>query len=618
MATYPPHLSSNWDGTLKTYIDQYTPTNGGRAVGKGELFINAADYNPVGNGTTDDTAALQEAFNAAAGGRLILPYGKTFKVNSTITIPAGTYLSGAAATLKTDQNIKIFTLGGDGITIEDLTLQGSLPTGNQGDAAFANQMGIYYNGTASTPIRTLRVRNCIFLNFHAVGVQIIHGRGIRVDHCRFDQYASCGVWYQSVIGGRASHNSFNGTGQLYLGTNFCYAVTATVSIVNGIIDDTVNPRSRKILISNNEVTNQAWECLDTHLGDQITFANNICESPGAGITAVGNDNAPSLSPTNIVATGNIITCDPNVASTGGIALVGSKDYTNASRERLTGAITGNVLNGCYTDGQTASGAINVSNSRGVTVSGNSLTACKSVAIFLRNAASSVVQGNTITDVWRTDTGAAGFYIIRDNDDFTVSMTSNVMSRGTLAKPNVNAVAIGGTSHAGITLQLTSNQLTGTVNSTMTRVISSPPLRSVLAADQTVNNSVALAATAISLSVDANTVYELNGFLAYNTSQAADAQVGWTVPSGASMQWTLDSLFTNVTSGAGTVYRSLLTAAQPAIAGGPGSANAVARPIGTVTTGSTAGLVTLTFAQNTADPTDSKLFAGSWIRLTKVA
>ncbi len=62
-------ISHNSDGTLKN------------------LFINAKDYGVVGDGTTDDTTALQNAVNAAvaSGGTLFLPNGKYLCSKITIS-----------------------------------------------------------------------------------------------------------------------------------------------------------------------------------------------------------------------------------------------------------------------------------------------------------------------------------------------------------------------------------------------------------------------------------------------------------------------------------------------------------------------------------------------------
>lgn len=59
----------------------YGPGNGKRPVGKGELTINAKDYGAVGDGTADDTAALNAAAKAA------LAAGP----NAVLYLPAGTY-----------------------------------------------------------------------------------------------------------------------------------------------------------------------------------------------------------------------------------------------------------------------------------------------------------------------------------------------------------------------------------------------------------------------------------------------------------------------------------------------------------------------------------------------
>lgn len=56
-------------------------------------FFDARDYGAKGNGTTDDTAALQAAITAAAGGTLFIPAG-TYKVTSSITVPSNSVIVG--------------------------------------------------------------------------------------------------------------------------------------------------------------------------------------------------------------------------------------------------------------------------------------------------------------------------------------------------------------------------------------------------------------------------------------------------------------------------------------------------------------------------------------------
>jgi hypothetical protein len=271
------------------------------------------------------------------------------------------------------------------------------------------------------------------------------------------------------------------------------------------------------------------------------------------------------------------------------------------------------------DDQTSSGALNVSHSTGVSPwSGNTLEACRSVGFYIRDAKDTTLIGNTIIDLWRTSAASQAFYVLKDDVGFTIDMIGNVMGTNGLSKPNINTTAVGGTSDATIVLRMTSNRLTGAVNSTMTKMILAPNLYVETAADQTVNNSATLTASGLALSVEANSKYRIEGFVAYNSSQTADMIIGWTYPTGATIRWTPDSLFISSTSAAGQVYRTFATESDTGILGGPGAANGEALVTGMVTTGSTAGTLTLMFAQNVAEVSNTVLLAKSSILLTKVA
>lgn len=70
-------------------------------------------YGAKGDGTTDDTAAVQGAFTAAAGvGPVYVPSGKTFKITSTITYPVGTTVMGDAGTAAIGKFLWAGTSGG--------------------------------------------------------------------------------------------------------------------------------------------------------------------------------------------------------------------------------------------------------------------------------------------------------------------------------------------------------------------------------------------------------------------------------------------------------------------------------------------------------------------------
>lgn len=56
--------------------------------------VNAQAYGATGNGTTDDTAAIQSAVKAVSGGVIFLPPG-TYKVTSTIEVPWNNILAGS-------------------------------------------------------------------------------------------------------------------------------------------------------------------------------------------------------------------------------------------------------------------------------------------------------------------------------------------------------------------------------------------------------------------------------------------------------------------------------------------------------------------------------------------
>ena len=107
-------------------------------------------------------------------------------------------------------------------------------------------------------------------------------------------------------------------------------------------------------------------------------------------------------------------------------------------------------------------------------------------------------------------------------------------------------------------------------------------------------------------VEANSVYGFKIKLRYSSSVAAGLSIGMDVPAGASGDWVIPNTSSNVLVDIGTA----ITGA------GHNSINRNMVIEGTVITGGTAGSMTLQFAQNASDASDTKLLAGSTLRVWK--
>lgn len=195
------------------------PDNGAKPVGKGELLINVKDYGAKGDGTTDDTIAVQNAINdanaAAGGGVVFLPRGtysvSTLTARAYVTVGgAGRYRTAIVARSSTAEALILFPLGMvQSFYLEDLALSpGVMPNAGQhgiyaratGDGGRPNQGGWWYGG-----VRRVRINR-----FDGHGIWL---RGGGVDCLRPHQFLTFeGV--EVFAGPNASARSLYLTGQV--------------------------------------------------------------------------------------------------------------------------------------------------------------------------------------------------------------------------------------------------------------------------------------------------------------------------------------------------------------------------------------------------------------------
>ncbi|MFQ1003252.1 right-handed parallel beta-helix repeat-containing protein [Modestobacter sp. SSW1-42] len=94
-------------------------------TGRGDQEVSVADSGAVGDGVTDDGAALQQALDAAPeGGTLVLPAGATYLYSQVLTVDTpGLTIEGTGATLQAaDETASALKVVADDVTVTGLTL----------------------------------------------------------------------------------------------------------------------------------------------------------------------------------------------------------------------------------------------------------------------------------------------------------------------------------------------------------------------------------------------------------------------------------------------------------------------------------------------------------------
>ena len=156
----------------------------------GSVSIKSSPYNAVGDGSNDDTSALQNCINANTS--VWLPPGN-YKITGSINLPSNRTIQGAGmwyTTLVGDPTLyatssRRVTLNGNGsnIHLSDLAILGKLNYRN--DSEPNDGLGGAY-GTGSTISR-------IWVEHTKTGAWIVNSSGLVVDSCRFRNTIADGI-----------------------------------------------------------------------------------------------------------------------------------------------------------------------------------------------------------------------------------------------------------------------------------------------------------------------------------------------------------------------------------------------------------------------------------------
>lgn len=131
------------------------------------------------------------------------------------------------------------------------------------------------------------------------------------------------------------------------------------------------------------------------------------------------------------------------------------------------------------------------------------------------------------------------------------------------------------------------------------------------ADETVNNSTTLQNDDhLILPVGANEVWAFTLCLLFRSGTTPDLKYAFTAPSGATVQFLSTIYFDSIGDGASTTVAT--------IPGNGTTVTVVDTATGVITASNTAGNMTLQWAQNVQNSSDTKVLAGSYIIAHKLA
>lgn len=386
----------NINATAVDYDPPFTGalTSGYTVADKLEQYVSVEDFGAVGNGTADDTAAIQAALDSGAS-EIVFTAGRTFIVDGGLDVTTnGQHILAYGATIKLKANATtkwIINSTATDVVFAGGTYDGNKANGNSSGSTYDSFcVGLYGDRCTCQDIRSI--------NTYGIGVKGF-GNYLSVLNCRISNTEHYGIFFDGSV-------SVSHTGNRAIGN--------TIDMSEGQIDGGQNIGQGILFTAGAGQAQTAWELADNNvIGPQTTVADQAINLAVRGNSGIVSNNTTrygsmgfSEGGANTVITGNRF-----------LNLVGTTRFGIEPSGGNT-VVTGNVVTDAIR-GVMVSGSLNFDN---LVITGNKLDASNE-GIYLQisatyTARNCIVSGNNITF------GGYGIYTTRDVKNLQIS--SNVL------------------------------------------------------------------------------------------------------------------------------------------------------------------------------------------------
>ena len=362
--------------------------------------VSVKDFGAVGDGVTDDTAAIQAAITAGANKEVYFPSGTYVATSLTISNPCRLFGNGIL-NKTTTVNLPFITITSNDVDIDGLEFRGG--TYNTVPTTVRNQDATFkvYGASSTNPYRRFNFTNLKINGFGHIGIDIRWCENVVVTGCVITYMGYAGVLFESIVNGIIGYNTISFIDAVSGGTDR-YGISLSRDPTK---TTTLSTWTQNVVVIGNVVTDiRTWTGIDTHAPLNCQILGNIIARCFNG-TYVQYDSTVYAynQPGKNVRIANNLIIGRSILTENGISLASLGSSTVGFNENII--IENNTVIGC---GLYSGGGASISLSytkNGIVRNNTTLKAIGTCLSMSQNCDSCVMENNICDGVIVTTSGS---------------------------------------------------------------------------------------------------------------------------------------------------------------------------------------------------------------------